>query len=51
MLLRFMALLSAVGNPVAEGQETVSEVDIFKLHTGDTADQFHIGKIPKAPDA
>ena len=41
---------SAVGDAIAERQEAVSKVDIFKFYIRRRAGQLHIGKVPKAPD-
>ena len=41
---------SAIGNSVAEGQETVGEVDILKFYVRARAGKLHICKVPEASD-
>ena len=42
---------SGIGDPVAEGQEAVREVDVLDLDVGAGGAELHIGEVPEALDA
>ena len=42
---------SASGNAIAERQQRVNKVDIFKENAGDLGGQLHIGEVPETADA
>ena len=47
----FINVYLLIGDAIAQGQETVGEMDVFKLHTGDSGIELHVRDVPETSHA